>query len=280
MNPIRRSLAILAMAALSTMACTAVARMFGLQSAPPGVLPGEPTPPAILPEEASPAAQATEPRRLQLPSTPTPFHVTSADDPRAVLDLAHPDYIDYFDVPDRWFDYDTPGRAAYRVVDGHLEGTDYEPEQIYTWWSYTEHQGGNSYAEVSATNGDCIDKDALGFVMRSDAKTASGGYGLEVSCDGNWRLLIYRQGKTAEALIPWTASDLIKTGPGAVNRLGFWGYQPHLILFINGMQVGEFTDRNVSYSYGPYALYVRSAMTYDLTGTFDDFAVWEVPTTP
>jgi hypothetical protein len=274
-----KRLSALGLAALlsASLACTTVTRFFGGGSPPP-VLPGTAEP--LMQETATVLTQATqtnEPRRLQLPNTPTPFHVTSSDDVRSMLDLAKPDYVDYFDQPGTWFDYDTAGRASYQFEDGHLLGTDYEPEERYTWWSYSERQSGNVYAEISATNGDCIAKDSVGFVIRVDQKTAAGGYGIEVSCDGAWRFLRYRQGKQAQLMTDWAADDVIKTGPNVTNRLGLWGYQNHFIVFLNGKQVGELYDRNNSYTYGTFAVYVRASQTYNLTAQFDDFAFWNIP---
>jgi hypothetical protein len=236
--------------------------------------------------EAQAAVQATlsapteeGPRRLQLPVTPTPPRVAE-DDARAILDLAHPDHVDYFDNPDAWFDYDTPGRAAYWVSDGKMSGIDYEPEEIYTWWSYTDTSSGNVYAEVSSTNGDCLGRDSVGMAIRVDRDTAAGGYSLEVSCDGAYRFRLHQIGGDQVEFIEWTESDAIHPGPGATNRLGLWGYQARFRLYVNDQQVAEFWDTNYRHTYGTFALYTRATRTYDLTGTFDDFAYWNIEFIP
>jgi hypothetical protein len=258
--PIRKPhLVVLISLLLASLACTTVARWLGGGETPP-VLPGTAVPTDQLATiQAQQATVTTGPRRLELAPTPTPFHVTSAQDVRSTLDLSKPDYYDYFDQSGTWFDYDTAGRAKYQFEDGHLVGTDYTPEEIYTWWSYSERQSGNVYAEISTTNGDCIAKDSVGFAIRVDQKTAAGGYGMEVSCDGEWRFLRYRQGKQAQTLADWAADDVIKTGANATNRLGLWAYQ------------------NNAYTYGTFAVYVRASQTYDLQAEFDDFAYWNIP---
>src|SRR3990170_8003161 len=171
--------------------------------------------------EAQAAVEATGlapteegPGRLELAATPTPLRVAE-DDARAILDLEHPDHVDYFDNPNAWFDYDTAGRAAYWVADGKLFGIDYEPEEIYTWWSYTDTASGNVYAEVSATNGDCLGRDSLGMTIRVDRDSAAGGYSLEVSCDGAYRFRLHQIGGDQVDFIEWTESDAIRGGPGA-----------------------------------------------------------------
>ncbi len=276
MSTMRKPLFVISSLVILTLSCAFATSLIGGKSES-GVAPGTAPPPT---ETTEPEAQPTEVRRRELPPTPTPFHVLSEDDVRSVLDLSRPDYVDYFDTPGTWFDYDTEGRAAYRFEDGHLLGVDYEPEEIYSWWSYADRQSGNVYAEISATNGDCIGRDAVGFVIRVDAEEAFGGYALEVSCDGEWRFIRHRKGGQPEVMIDWTASPEIKTGKGATNRLGIWGYQRRFVLFINGQQVGEAIDHNYSYSFGTFAVYVKALQTYDLTATFDDFAFWHIPFLP
>jgi hypothetical protein len=236
-------------------------------------------PPQAPTDTAEPAAEGTEVRRLELAPTPTVFQVTE-DDVRSILDLAHPDGVDYFDTQGTWFDFDTTGVAAYRMEDGHLLGIDYQPEELYTYWSYTDRSSGNTYAEVSITNGDCINKDSAGLVIRVDSDTASEGYALDVSCDGNWRFRQHRRGQEPFELVEWQAASVIQTGKDATNRLGIWGYAGRFVLFINGAQVGEVVDQNNSYTYGQFAVYVRASQTFDLTATFDDFAFWHIPFIP
>ena len=281
----QRFLALLAVLIVTTLACTTVTSLFsnrGRTLAPQVTIDAatiqfdkdDPEAPDTTDPER--AVEATEARRLELAPTPTELTLTSEDDPRSVLDLSQPSYVDYFDNPGTWWDYDTEGRASYQFVDGALVGTDYEPEERFTWWSYHERQSGNLYAEISATNGDCIAKDSVGFVIRVDPETAAGGYGVEVSCDGNWRFLKFIQGKQAEILSDWAESDLINTGLGATNRLGLWAYANEFFVFLNGEQVDRILDRAYSYSFGTFAVYVRASQTFDLTASFDDFAFWHI----
>ncbi len=241
----------------------------------PGTAPG-----TAAPGQGSEGGEGTptqEVRRLEPPATPTAFHVTSEDDPRFILDLSQPDYYDYFDNTDNWHTYESEGFAAYRLEDGHLLGLDAEPEERYVYWSYTGMQAGNSYVEVTATNGDCVGKDSVGLVTRIDATITPSGYAYEISCDGSWRLRRFRGSDNPGEIVTWTASNAINTGLGAVNRLGVWAYQGEFQLFANGYAVGEATDPNLAYTIGFIALYVRASQTFDLTATFDDLAFWNIP---
>ncbi len=269
----------LAAAALAALSCSVTDRMFRgpALTAPQAVATATADAEVAAATEAAPTAEG--PCRLELDPTPTAFTVPE-DDIRFNLDLAHPDYFDTFNNPQAWFDYDTPGRAAYWVADGKLFGVDYEPEEIYTWWSYGDRATGNLYTEVSATNGECVGRDSVGLAIRVDRDSAAGGYSLEVSCDGAWRFRLHQIGGDQVELIDWTESGAIHTGPAATNRLGLWGYQARFRLYLNGEQVGEFWDTHYRHSYGTFALYTRATRTYDLTTTFDDFAYWNIDFIP
>lgn len=278
MKPRLLSVVTLSLIMLTLLSCAMVDRALNREPAMPQdqIIATEATE-ENAPAEAAPTEEG--PRRLELPPTPTML-VVSQNDPRAILDLAHPDRVDYFDNPEAWFDYNDPDRAAYKVADGQLIGTDYVPEEKYTWWSYSDFSSGNLYAEVSATNGDCIGRDSMGMAVRVDSATAAGGYSLEVSCDGAYRFRRHSINGSPANFIDWTSSDVINTGPSATNRLGIWGYQGRFRLFINGQEVGEYWDTDYRYTFGTFALFTRASLTYDLTGTFDDFASWNIKYIP
>jgi serine/threonine protein kinase len=202
------------------------------------------------------------------------------EDARVKLDLNNPDYADPFDVTNGWTQYDVEGSGAYRVENGELIGVDYVPEEKFTYWTILNRQSGNVYAEVSATNGDCILKDSVGIVIRIDEETGASGYGFEVSCDGYWRVRLHRDSKNPRVVKDWTPSAAILTGAGATNRLGIMGYRDRFYLFVNDQPVGNVTDPQYSRSFGQFALYVRASNTYDLSATFDGFSYWNIRYVP
>jgi len=63
------------------------------------------------------------------------------------------------------YDYDFEFCAAYGIEDGYLIGKDYEPEEQYIYWSYTNPMPGNVYTEITTTNGDCLTKQSIGPVI-------------------------------------------------------------------------------------------------------------------
>jgi hypothetical protein len=277
--------------ALIYLGASALARR-GQDAPPPDAAPVEPVeeqPAAVLPTEppevAAPAVEApaftptSAVQRLTLEPTPTPFTISDPDDPRNILDLTNPYHVDYFNNPETWYDYITEGVASYEVVDGKLLGTDFDPLNTNIWWSYTSVQSGRVYAEISATNGDCAARDAVGLVIRIEPDITPSGYTFEISCDGEWRFIRLSPGNSV-TLIDWTPSDAIVTGLGATNRLGIYGYDGKFYLFINGLQVTDYWDTGMLSSFGYFAAYVRSQVTYPLTATFDDFAFWHLPWIP
>jgi hypothetical protein len=205
---------------------------------------------------------------------PTPFREV-----RDGLDLESPVYTDSFDEKN-WYTYDGGDTASYRIEDGKLIGHDYEPEEKFTWWSSLAKTSGNLYAEVTTRNGDCIGKDSVGIAIRVDEQSSEGGYAVELSCDGFWRLRLHKKDSIPREITGWAPSAAINPGPYAENRIGFFAYRDQFYLYVNGQPVSYVRDAAYSRSIGNFALYVRSSMTYDLEAQFDDFALWHIRYVP
>jgi hypothetical protein len=235
------------------------------------------------PEGATPEPDERSPGTISstaVPTTtPTPWPTPEVD-VRDRLDLDSPDYVDRFDNARGWYTYDTAGTSAYSIQKGKLTAHDYEPEERYTWWSWLGRQSGNLYAEVTAINGDCIGKDSIGMAIRVDEQSGTGGYALELSCDGYWRLRLHRNDSSPREITGWSSSQAINPGPFAENRLGLFAYRNQFYIYINDVPVSVVSDPPYSRSFGNFALYVRSSMTYDLEAEFDDFAFWHVKYVP
>ncbi len=226
--------------------------------------------------EGSSGAATPTPKRLALEPTQTPAEPISEDDPRNLLDLNIPLDTSSFTDP-VWYEYDTEN-ATYELKDGQLVGIDHKPEEKNTYYSETRiRQFANAYAEVTATNGDCIGKDSVGIVIRIDADSLPSGYTFEVSCDGAYRLRNLQSAPPKGVLVNWTPSDAINTGAFASNRLGFWGYWGKFYLFVNNQLIGDFFDSSYDAGGDGFAVYVRASQTYDLSASFDDFAIWDIP---
>lgn len=228
------------------------------------------------PDQPPAGAEATAtPKRLEMLPSPT-AQILPEDDPRTVLNLNRPNASDNFSGK-TWSQYDGE-KATYSLEDGHLVGIDHEPEERYIYWSlWTEFAPADPYAVVTITNGDCVEKDSVGFVIRVQSDRTPSGYALEVSCDGFYRFRNHQGNNPADELVDWTPSDAINTGAYETNQLGLWGYKGKFHFFINGLHVGEYYDYDARDTYGYFGVYVRASYTFDLTATFDDFAFWNIP---
>jgi serine/threonine protein kinase len=242
----------------------------------------------VLPELAStptpvsttaPTKRPPAVREGLAPGAPT-LPAFPEEDIRSGLNLSNPDYFDPFDDPADWYLYDIEENAAYRIEGGNLIGTDYEPEEKFTLWSWLGRQSGNVYAQVSVINGDCIGRDSVGMAVRVDEESARGGYGVEISCDGFWRLRLHHESKSPRDLVEWSRSEVINSGLGATNQIGLMAFQGNFVVFVNNQPVGTVTHPDYNRSFGNFALFVRASQTYDLTATFDNFAFWHVRNIP
>jgi len=193
------------------------------------------------------------------------------DDPRTGINLSVPEYQDDFTVAYKWVGPDDPGSATNRMESGHLEATDHKADG-YIWWSTTDPQAEDVYAEVSALIGACSGKDAAGFSVRVNGANFDQAYTLEFSCDGSMRLRRFISNTAPETLIEWTASPEIVKGPNATNRMGLLAKGSKLYVFANGKPVGQAED--VAYSSGTFGLFASAANSSAVSVTFDDFAAW------
>lgn len=77
------------------------------------------------------------------------------------------------------------------------------------------------------------------------------------------------------SLIAWTTSDKIIAGPNQTNRLGVWAEGNHIVLYINGSQVGEVHD--TTHSGGMFGVLVGAVRTAGFTVQVDEIAYWTLP---
>jgi len=218
----------------------------------------------------SPTATPTE--------TPTPGGSPSPtapplapDDPRTGLNLSVPEYQDNFTVAYKWVGPNDPGSATNVMESEHLIATDHKADG-YIWWSTTDQQAGEVYAEVTAVVGACSGKDAAGLSVRVNGTSFDQAYALEFSCDGSFRLRRFVSAAAPVAVIDWTASPEITKGPNATNRMGLLAKGSKLYVFANSKLVGQAED--ATYASGTFGLYSSAVTSTSVSVTFDDFAAW------
>jgi hypothetical protein len=232
-----------------------------------------PPSPTLLPS----ATQAIPPTETPT-ETPTPGGSPSPtapplapDDPRTGLNLASPDLRDDFSVRFKWYEFSDATSASNLVEDGRLKAVDNLADS-YIWWSTTDSQAEDVYAEVSAAIGACSGRDAAGMAVHVNGSNFDQGYALDFSCDGSFRLRKFITDAAPATLIDWTASPEIVKGPNVTNRLGLLAKDSKLYVFANGKLVGQIDES--SYASGTFGLYASGVNTAPLTVSFDDFAAW------
>ncbi len=139
----------------------------------------------------------------------------------------------------------------------------------------------NTYIEMTANSGNCSDKDSYGIIFRVPVfKDPVQGYLFEVTCDGYYRLWKW-DGKVkpnglATSLITWKQSTDIIAGSDKTNRLGVMTVDNRIILYANGVKLGEVNDS--SYEAGFFGVFVRSGKSSNYTVNIDQMRFWENPT--
>jgi hypothetical protein len=218
-----------------------------------------------------PPSPTVTPPATEGPSPTPPPPSLAPGDPRAGIDLAHPDYRDDFSNDLTWIGPDFVG-ASNRIEGGRLLAIDHGPDE-FIWWSTTvpEADSGNLYAEVTANVSDCAGRDAYGIAVRVSGPAFNSGYAVEFSCDGAYRIRRFEAG-SVQTLLDWTADASIHTGPNAANRMGVLARGGDLHVVANGAVIGHLSG--ATFDVGTFGLFASAAETTDLTVSFDDFALW------
>lgn len=239
-------------------------------------------PSATLPPSATPPSSATAPATSTSPPTSSPTAGPSPSptppplpegDPRTGLNLAAPDIQDQFSQRYGWFEYSDRNAATITWQRGQLTTVDHLPDG-FVWWSTSGHTASDFYAEVTAQVEACSGKDAYGLAVRIGGTGYDRGYTIEFSCDGHYRLRRFVSGELPETILPWTESDLIRSGPDASNRLGFLARGSELAAFANGDLLTE--EQDPSYVFGNFGLFADALTQQDLTVHFSEFSLWFV----
>lgn len=218
------------------------------------------TPPPTLPTIA-PFPTAT----LKPPSAPE----RNPQDP--ALRLGNPDWTDSFEDSANWTVF-TGANSQIEVSGGQLRYTVFEANAAPTW-TVSWPQISNFYLEVQAQMPPvCSGKDRLGLIFR--APDPARGYRYELSCDGQYRLLVFDE-SGAEVIVAWAGSEHLLSGPNQINRLGVWADGKIISLHINGVAVAGL-EHNENRT-GTFGFSVTADETSNFTAAFDDLQYWSFP---
>ncbi len=213
-----------------------------------------------------------------LAPTFTPIQTVVSTDP--AIYLGKTIWKDTFDENKGWA-VDTDAFSSASIANGVMTLT--TKSTLDAWRLAPTSSLGNNYVEAIFTTGVCEVNDHYGLMFRVPVlEAADQGYQFGITCDGRYLLRKY-DGKVGEnglmiSLIPWTPSAEIRTGSNQANRIGMMTINDRLIMFINGVLVGEFKD--TTYPQGYIGLFLGSRTTKNFTIKVDNLAYWSNPKTP
>lgn len=182
---------------------------------------------------------------------------------------------------------ETSAGAAVSWYEGGRYHITFTSRNRWTWyWSFIEAI--DFYVDVVVINGDqCVAADTAGMVFRGNS-TDDDGLMFGISCGGQYFIGITDfPGVDGAICTFWdsgidcnrrdlSSSDLIQSGPGAINRIGVQAKGQDLDFYINGRLVDS---RSLAmswplFNHGTFALYLGSAQKPNARASFDDFSVW------
>ena len=211
--------------------------------------------------EVVPTATTAE---VEPTATPDP---TTSGDPAEIL--GEPDGVDTFDNADNWTLFDNQCFKS-EITDGKYIMTAKGLPGIICWevsWPLIK----DFYNEITIEMPDqCQPDDRFGLLFRAPDNLRGYLYGL--TCDGRYTMTMW-DGDVTTVLVEPSSSEVIMTGPEAVNRIGVLAYGDRYYLYANGVFLAEAQDATFLQE-GKLGLYVRTATEQPFVVSFDNLGVW------
>jgi len=260
---------------------TQVAQTLTPSQAPGGETPGAPETTAPPGDTATLSPTLTEalptPTETLTPSpspspSPTFTPTLPSTDPRA--SLGAPTLLDTFNNDALWALYEDD-HVSFEIDDSRLTMTAFNPE-FWEGFMLAPPDIGDFYLEMTATTRNCSGGDRYGLMARSSrvGQEPYRGYNFSFTCDGRFSLRVW-DGKQFTSVTEWTASDAIRSGSNATNRLGIWMEGERIVMYANGNLLKEVNDD--TYQVGKFGVVIGSANTSNFTVDVDEIAYWDLP---
>ena len=233
-------------------------------------------PTAEQPTSAPATEQSTSaPTETTVAATVTSLPVTPSNTPAATPDpneaLGDVIYQDNLDGTGGWFWTFSDDVATIGVVDGKLKGV---MKTANAGWRFTISpdtlQFSSQQVRLAAHIVTCGDNDEYGLMFRvkseADKPDFYDGYLFKLRCGGAARLELV-QGSQTTALVDWTTSPAIKTGPGADNNLLVWAAGGDFRFYVNDQYM--FSAQDSTLTTGFYGIYLYDRTAGGLTVNYD-----------
>ena len=231
------------------------------------------TPPAAeeIEETAEPAETAQPTAAATLQPTPT----IDSDDPAVYLGKAA--WNDTMDEAKYW-PPDTDEFTSAYFENGYFRMT--ALQTVNGWRMATTPKLGNNYIEATITTESCSGSDQYGLIFRVPVlKEPNRGYLFGLTCDGRYSLRKWDETKGENGLmiylLRWTADSTILKGSNQTNRIGVMTIDDRIIMFVNGVVLGEVSDKD--FPEGFFGVFAGSATTQKFTIRVEDVSYWSNP---
>ncbi len=210
--------------------------------------------------------------------TPPPTSTIPATDPR--LRQGNPAFTDMMDDSANWpAGVDPAGFTSVTFENGSMVLTGLKTKsgwRISTYGATLQ----DFYIEMRVTPRECAKEDRYGIFYRVPNKSKpEQGYWFGLTCDGRFAVQKWDAQDGAEGtvtnLIYWTKNAAINAGPNATNRMGIMAIGSRMIVFVNGVQVGE--TSNKTWLSGAFGVFVGARDTKNFTIEVDQIDVWTNP---
>jgi hypothetical protein len=234
--------------------------------------------PTAVPPTAVPATSTPSKTPVVVDSTPTATATIPPGDPAGRLGT--PSSVDDMNNADHWgWPVASDQYLTIEFSGGMMKLTGLT--SLAGWRLPMVVQQINTYIEMTVNSGSCSDKDSYGIIFRVPVyKEPNQGYLYEVTCDGYYRLWKWdgnvKPNGLATGLITWKQSTELHQGQNQVNRLGVMTVDDRILLYANGVKLGEVQDS--SYPAGFFGTFVRSGTAKNYTVSIDQMRFWENPT--
>ena len=235
------------------------------------------TQPAPTETQAPEPTATTEPTATVVVPTATATVTATppAGDPKLLLGNAS--WVDNMDNGDNW----PRGSDQYTSIDWRNGEMVLQAESDIDGWRLSFPTLRNFYLEMIVKPGDCSGTDHYGMIARvPEPSKADQGYLFGLTCDGRYSLRRWnaRVGSKGEMawLVNWTSSEAINSGANQTNRLGLLAQNSRLVLYINGVKVGQVDDSTFT-AEGGFGVFVGQDEVEDFTIYVDQISYWVNP---
>lgn len=203
--------------------------------------------------------------------TATPTMEIPAEDPRSKL--GDPFFMDNLDDAGNWSLY-SDSHVSFALTSSAVQLKAFNAD-LYEGFLISWVDISDVYMEIETTTVNCAGADRYGLLLR--ANEGSGNwptYLFGVTCDGRYSLRLW-DGDSFNQLVAWANSAHINTGTGQTNRIGLWADEGIFQMYVNGHNLGSFTDTTMSS--GEFGVFVGSAQTANMTVDLKKVEVWHLP---